>query len=328
MKLSIIVPMFNVEKYIARCLDSILSQNISYDDYEIIVVNDGCQDQSAKIVKEYQKKYENITLIEKENGGLSSARNAGLSNCKGKYIWMIDSDDSIKENCLEDLLNYAFQYDIDFLSFPMNDIFDNKRVVLSNFKNKPSNIVVTNFNYIQNYRVEYSACCFIIKNKVIKDNNLRFIEGILHEDIDFVIRLLEFSYRVSSFQSLGGLYNYYVGRPQSITTIKSKQKYLKSLESFYISIKELQEKYSYADDYSRFAQVLINNMKCYALSYLLYYPLSYKEREVFFNKYKDIDAYNIGKTSYISWKLRLLKIIYSSPFIFKNLIKLVSKVRN
>lgn len=328
MKLSVIVPMFNVERYIGRCLDSILEQNISCDDYEIIVVNDGCIDHSVKIVKEYQSKYKNIILINKVNGGLSSARNMGLLNCKGKYIWMVDSDDSIKKNCLKDLLEYAFINDLDFISFPMNDIFNNEKKILSNNKNKPNDIIVTNLEYIQRYKVEYSACCFLVKNEIISHNGLRFIEGILHEDIDFVVRLLEFCQRVSSFQKMGGLYNYYVGRPESITTTKNYQKYLKSLESFYVSIKNLQEKYYSSEGYSLGAKVLINNMKCYALSYLLYYPLPYADRIIFFNKFKNLDMFNIGKTSYISWKLRILKKIYNRPLVFNLLLKLISKVRS
>ncbi len=177
MKLSIIVPMFNVENYIARCLDSLLAQNISCDDYEVLVVNDGCQDNSVQVVKEYQKKYENIVLIEKMNGGLSSARNMGLLYCKGEYIWMVDSDDSIQENCLKDLLEYAFSKDIDFLSFPMNDIFDSTKTVLSNKNHKPNNIVVTNLEYVQNYQIEYSACCFLVKSKIIKENEKQGFGG-------------------------------------------------------------------------------------------------------------------------------------------------------
>lgn len=328
MKLSIIVPIYNVEKYIARCLDSILSQDINYDEYEILVINDGTEDNSVKIVKEYQEKYQNIVLIEKENGGLSSARNMGLAHCKGEYIWMVDSDDSIKSNCFSEILDYAFKNKLDFLSFPMNDIFGPEENILSNYKNKPNDIIVSNIEYIKKYKVEYSACCFLIRREIISNNNIRFIEGILHEDIDFVIRLLEFCNRISSYQKKGGLYNYYVGRPNSITTTKNYKKYIKSLESFYISIDGLNKKYSTKSEYSICSQVLINNMKCYALSYLLYYPLPKKERNHFFERYKKVNAYKIGATSFLSWKLNLLKKLYNFPFLYKILLNLVSLVRN
>lgn len=328
MKLSIIVPIYNVEEYVARCLDSLLLQDINHKDYEIIVVNDGTKDNSVNIIKEYQQKYSNIILLEKENGGLSSARNLGLLNCKGEYIWMVDSDDSIKSNCLKSLLNYAKKNDVDFLSFPMNDIFSTEKIILSNNHNKPKNIIVSNYEYVEKYKVEYSACCFLIKKEIVFENKIKFIEGILHEDIDFVIRLLEYCHKVSSFQENGGLYNYYVGRPNSITTTKNYDKYIKSLESFYISIDSLNKKYSSDSKYGISAQLLINNMKCYALSYLLYYPLPKSQRDIFFEKYKKINAYEIGATSFLSWKLNLLKKIYNFPYLYKILLNLVSLVRN
>lgn len=107
-KLSFIVPVYNVEKYILYCLDFLLTQNILLDDYEIIVVNDSSLDNSVNIVEDYQSKYKNIFLINKENGGLSSARNCGIEHSLGQYIWMVDSDDTIQENCLNELLSYAF----------------------------------------------------------------------------------------------------------------------------------------------------------------------------------------------------------------------------
>ncbi|MDT0198985.1 MULTISPECIES: glycosyltransferase [unclassified Acinetobacter] len=327
MKLSVVVPMYNVEDYIERCLISLIKQNIELDTYEIIIINDGSLDDSVNIVKKYQEKYKNIVLIEKLNGGLSSARNIGLLNAKGDYIWMVDSDDSIKENCLKDLLNYAYKNEIDFLSFPMNDIYCEK-VVLSNIHNKPNDKVVTNLDYINNYQVEYSACCFMVRKNILESYKIQFIEGILHEDIDFVIRLLEFCPRVSSFNFMGGVYNYFVGRPESITTTKNYKKYCKSLESFYISIGFLQSKYpTTSEGYAQAAQLFINNMKCYALSYLLYYPLPYKDRMRYYSKYTLLNINSIGCTSYISWKLKLMKNIYRNPFFYKLLLRFVSILR-
>ena len=103
MKISIIVPVYNVSEYLAKCLDSLVSQ--SFKNIEIIVVNDGSTDNSEEIVKEYQKRYMNIKYFYKENGGLSSARNYGLEKATGEYIIIIDHDDKLTNNALEILYN-------------------------------------------------------------------------------------------------------------------------------------------------------------------------------------------------------------------------------
>lgn len=320
-KLSIVVPVYNVEKYIARCLDSLLSQNIDYDEYEIIIVNDGTPDNAIDIVREYQSRYPNIKLVEKSNGGLSSARNFGFKHCIGKYVWMVDSDDTIQSNCLKDVLDYAIKNDIDFLSFPMNDRYPDGRVNLSNIQYKPANKIVSNTEYLSSYKVEFSACCFLVKASIIQDNGISFIEGITQEDIDFVLRLLEYCPRVSSFQDLGGLYNYYTGRQGSITTVMNRAKYLKTLESFYVAINSIQGKFkdesNNPNSYSFFVQPHINNMKCYALTYLLYFPLPLEYRMKFFDKYYQAGFFNIGPTSFLSPKVKSISFIFKSVSMYK-----------
>ena len=100
MFLSIIVPVYNAETYICECLNSLIEQDIPKDDYEILCVNDGSTDTSLQILTAYAESYPNITVIDKENGGVTTARNAGLSAAKGDYIWFIDADDFIQENTL------------------------------------------------------------------------------------------------------------------------------------------------------------------------------------------------------------------------------------
>src|SRR5690554_4926594 len=98
MQLSVIVPAFNVESWIERCLLSIVHQDISPESYEVIVINDGSPDQSASIAKELAKTFSQIVVIDQENKGLSGARNTGIQNAKGKYVLFIDSDDYIEPN--------------------------------------------------------------------------------------------------------------------------------------------------------------------------------------------------------------------------------------
>ena len=97
--------MYNVEKFLAKCILSCENQNISKKEYEIICVNDGSLDSSAIIAEEIAKQYNNIIIINQENQGLSVARNTGLSNAKGDYVWFVDSDDWIEENCLRRIVS-------------------------------------------------------------------------------------------------------------------------------------------------------------------------------------------------------------------------------
>lgn len=113
MFLSFIVPVYNTEKYIAECLNSLLEQDISADEYEIICVNDGSKDGSLNILNSYASTRSNINIIDQQNSGVSVARNTGLEQAKGDYIWFIDSDDLIEKNCLSELQKIAStkQYD-------------------------------------------------------------------------------------------------------------------------------------------------------------------------------------------------------------------------
>lgn len=100
MFLSFVVPVYNTEKYLPECLDSLLEQDIPKEEYEIICVNDGSTDNSLEILHAYQEKFPNIVVIDKENSGVAMARNAGMDAAKGDYIWFVDSDDFIQMNIL------------------------------------------------------------------------------------------------------------------------------------------------------------------------------------------------------------------------------------
>lgn len=112
---SVIIPVYNVEKFLNRCVDSILSQ--TYKNIEIILVDDGAQDSSPQICDEYAHKDIRVKVIHKNNGGLASARNAGLKVAKGDYILFVDSDDWIKDITIEELLNIAVKNQVDFVRF-------------------------------------------------------------------------------------------------------------------------------------------------------------------------------------------------------------------
>ena len=113
--LSIIVPVYNAAGYLPECLDSLLEQDIPHSDYEIVCVNDGSKDNSLQVLQSYAARYPNIVIVDKENGGVTTARNAGLAKAQGDYIWFVDSDDFLKTNILGSLRQQIQEHNCDRL---------------------------------------------------------------------------------------------------------------------------------------------------------------------------------------------------------------------
>lgn len=129
-RLSIVIPFYNVEKYIAECLDSVYKQDIPEDEYEVICVNDASPDGSRDIVLEYQKKHPNLVLVEHEvNKKLGAARNTGRRIARGKYLWNVDSDDMIAPNCLGEILERCEKNDLDVLMFSFDTLVGQETMV-------------------------------------------------------------------------------------------------------------------------------------------------------------------------------------------------------
>lgn len=186
-KISVIIPVYNVEKYLPRCLDSVLAQ--TFADFEIICVNDSSPDNSAAILKEYAKKDKRINIINQENQGLSGARNSGARAAKGEYIYFLDSDDCIHPQTLEILYHFITKYEADIVS---HDLIKNDTSVPISQKIELSNIpfeVTDNPLYFNKngYTLHISACTKLYKRNVL--NNLAFIRGIHFEDCPFTLAL-------------------------------------------------------------------------------------------------------------------------------------------
>lgn len=193
MKLSIIIPMYNVELYIERCLMSCLKQDVPYGDYEIIVVNDGSPDGSLQIAERIAMEYNNITIISQQNGGLSDARNTGLSVAKGEYVWFIDSDDWIKENCLGKLLEQLYNDNLEALAICVANHIDGKDVRRFSFQ---GNEIIKGADAMLKGKCVCCAPFTIYKREFLKNNDLLFYKGIFHEDNEFTYRAYYFLERL------------------------------------------------------------------------------------------------------------------------------------
>lgn len=194
-KLSIIIPVYNVELYIERCLRSCLEQDLLSEDYEIIVVNDGTKDNSISIVKRLQKEYNNIKLIEQTNKGLSAARNTGLRNALGEYIWFVDSDDFIKRNCLSDLLSVAYNNSLDVLCFNLQLYFENGKIIPYTIKYKTLSLC-SGEEFITKIDLPPAAWIALYRRSFLLNQNIFFYEGIIHEDMEFTPRAYHSAKRI------------------------------------------------------------------------------------------------------------------------------------
>lgn len=185
MKLSIIIPMYNVELYIERCLISCLKQDISCEDYEIIVVNDGSPDGSLQIAERIASQNKNIKIISQQNGGLSDARNTGLSVAKGDYVWLVDSDDWIKENCLGKLLKQLYNQNLEALAICAANYIEGKEVRRFLFQD---NEIIKGADAMLRGKCVCCAPFTIYKREFLKNNDLLFYKGIFHGDNEFTYR--------------------------------------------------------------------------------------------------------------------------------------------
>lgn len=223
MKISIIVPIYNVEKQLRRCIDSLLKQDSEELQTEIILVNDGSTDNSGNIAKEYASKYKDkIIYLEKENGGLSDARNYGMKYATGEYIAFVDSDDYVDEQLYVKLSKYMKdQYDLIKIRIA---IVDEEGNILDS-KNGPEFYEKTGEEafeilYKSDVMTEV-AWSYIYKTSFVKENNFEFAKGLYHEDFGLVPLVILKAQKVASTNI--GTYNY-VQTQNSITRGKSSKK--------------------------------------------------------------------------------------------------------
>lgn len=211
-KVSIIIPVYNTEKYLKRCLDSISSQ--TYKNLEIILVNDGSTDNSYDICISYQKKDSRYNIINKSNGGVSSARNEGIKIASGEYICFFDSDDEIEHNMIEKLLKNFIDYNVD-LSICDYNILNNKIKKKSQIK---SFLISSKEEYHKNYKI-YQGYLW---NKMFKTSIVKQIsfDNDIHccEDELFITKYVEFC--KTFFYDNTKLYNYYIRSNSSSGTQK------------------------------------------------------------------------------------------------------------
>lgn len=267
-KVSVIIPVYNVEKYISRCLESLANQTLK--DIEIIIVNDGSTDNSRSIIEKYLKKHSlRIKYFEKQNGGLSSARNYGLKYATGEYIAFLDSDDYVEKDMYEDMYKIAKKDDADMVECDFLWEWENTELQWEKYKDKKC------MNEIKKNKIEYKkvkkdtrrnyknkrqmmkkprvvAWNKLIKKKIIEKANIRFPEGLIYEDLDFFYKIIPYINKISYVNKY---FVHYIQRENSISNSQSEKtadifKIIDNIYKFYIE-KGIYQEYKQELSYMR-----------------------------------------------------------------------------
>lgn len=311
-KISIIVPVYNVEEYLERCISSIVTQAVSTSEYELIVVNDGSTDGSRHILEKFYKKHPFITIVDKENGGLSSARNEGLKYATGEYIFFVDSDDWIANNTLAFLLQWCTDYPVDILVFCSCEIDDEGRTNLLNSNLSPNDKVLNAEDYLCDYTARSSAWSSLFSRKMLEDSEIRFKDGFISEDDDFIVRTFS---KAKQIVCNDKLILYYYQRADSI----SKEKSLKTkiISDKLIMLRELDV---YINTFSgkmlEGLQRKIDFLAVDLIRLLMRKGHSADTINNALNELKEIGYYPLKAKKY-GMKYELFRIVFSSPKMIK-----------
>lgn len=321
-KISVIVPVYNVGDYLEKCINSIINQ--SFDKFEIILVDDGSNDNSGLICDEYSKKDKRIKVIHKENGGVSSARNCGIDNSSGEYIIFVDSDDYIENNQLELLYETIRYNDYDLVYFGYEMEFINKNKVLKvRCKNE---IYHSNKEFLKDYEYFRKNYIFgyvwnkMFKSDVIKSNNIYFENNIFPEDLFFTFEVIKKCNKIKSLNY--SLYNY-VHRDNLTLSKQKKDKYETTNNIYRRTVEFLKQLDCYDINATYVEGTYIDDLINYIYSELMYSDnkLMYKYRKVreisieLSKQNKDYIISN-NKLYKISYKLLKFKLIWSSILLY------------
>ena len=323
--ISIIIPNYNGEKFIGRCLDSVLNQEEKR--VEIIVVDDGSNDNSKEIIDSYHKKYDNIKTVYKENGGVSSARNEGIRHVSGKYILFLDSDDELEDDALTCMLNNIGSNDVLVFSY---NLYDSKKDV--SVRKTQIDTVVTGENYRRNlfYYITHTQFASpwnkLIRAELVQNNKVRFPEGVkVGEDYIFNLGVSKY---VNSIKFINmSLYKYY-DNLSSITHKLDMNRWKEQALTVKETYKLEPDKNEYEAEFlvKRFYNTYITYAYCLDKKQVINILKDYSNMA-----YKDVDVNNIkGKSMYRLFvkalNNRKYKFMYRYLWAIDHVIKLKQKI--
>lgn len=215
-KISVIVPVYQAEKYLHRCMDSLLAQ--TFTDFEVLLIDDGSPDQSGDICDEYAARDKRVRVFHKANGGQSSARNYALERIQGEYVFFLDSDDEIPPYALDTCYKKSTQYCTDILAYKFGFIDKDSNSVKGFDNDYLPNIIYSGPEFLKKFTIVGAMCMYFYSHAFLKQNNLRLLEGIYREDEDFVTKAIAIAKNILYTNEVLYLYR---KNPDSTTQVKS-----------------------------------------------------------------------------------------------------------
>lgn len=257
-KISVIIPVYNSEKYLNKCLDSVFTQ--SFDDFEVILVNDGSSDSSQDIIDTYKAQSpDKITAIKQENAGQASARNRGLDAAKGDYILFVDSDDYLRADAFEKVYSYADSNGYDLVCFNICRLVNGKAI---DFDYRIFSSEDPSRHYLIN---EASPCNKLIRRDFLENNSLRFAAGHIYEDLELVAQFPLYTDKIGFMDER--LYYYVIHENSTM----QQPEYSPKLASIYAVMDTLKEKLYRTDFRTELECIFIEHLlHCAVLRYLSY----------------------------------------------------------
>ena len=265
--------MYNAEKYIGICLDSILDSNLLKEEYEIVIVNDGSQDKSSEIAQDYASRYSNVTYLTQENQGQSTARNYGIKTCQGEYVWCVDADDKLISAQLPKLIDALDEYEnLDILAVQLQNVTEEGKY-LDIECTQPlveHNRIISGVEAVISGYIPSSICALIVRRELFVENDIFFVKGITHQDVELTYRLMPHAKFVMFSDIIPYLYIYHPNSTSKSLIPEKKIKYIK--DDIYI-IKSFQKlALSYKQDNLLLYKVIYNQSQnvLFSLVYSLY----------------------------------------------------------
>lgn len=331
MKLSVIIPVYNVEKYLSECLDSIISQD--FDDYEVLCIDDGSTDLSLEILKDYERRYHQIKVICHEyNQGQSAARNTGIKQASGKYIQFIDSDDLVKPDTFKTLYSIAEENSTDVLFFNMeiwNDVDNN--LIRDDVRNRYIGGIHTGldmFCQLSKANVSKPEVCrqFMLRDFLLK-KQLFFKEGILHEDVLFSFMVVMEAQRVMDSNLYLYIYRQRLGSTMwSIKSERAASMYVCVITmcNYWLSHNFTEEQDAIIADY---IEKMYSNYEKYRNCHEYIKPLGdFKEKAIYDIMHRQYSSAVSMKDDDIErLKKSKMNILYGAGYIATEVLKLMKK---
>lgn len=333
MKLSIVIPLYNKEKHIENNLKSLLAQDLSSNDYEIIIVDDGSTDLGAQIVQAYTEKHDNIHFYSQKNSGPSVARNKGLDMATGDYIYFLDADDFLAPNVLKCLLEFAERNELEILEFNTKELKDVS--ILDSTPQIPQDLaipVMDGITYIAEHDFRNEAWRYIIHKDLLKDTGVRFIEGTLYEDAIFTASLFLKANKISKVDME---VHRYLLVENSIVRSKDAAHNLRFIHGMIYAIEQIHEMIEGIDkshkSYHQAVKKLKSRQQAFVFALIIrtfkYRLLSLKELKEILVKLNKLDAYPIDPKIARIGNGRPIYKLFVPIFNNKNILLLGTRIR-